>query len=265
MKFTQTLRPPMAIPFKTDQFRFRRQAELENEICNTFLFKKIETLGGREMVPELHLSQLARGLRLPQGFLSTLDAAALTLKTVARLPFDMRLCHACLGKSGGTSREQFEGEVLEMDRHAHPPLEKLPEEHARFTVAASVLAAHFIMEAAGTVTRKRLDVLLEFFELEPAELAEIVESTGWKRVDGSNTRQLLEELLTRRCTEWANIHCVVILRTAFLLALTEHEANIPEAVKPALIDLAGWCDLNKAEAAAVYESILETTRKGQNE
>ena len=175
--------------------------------------------------------------------------------------------HACLGKGGGTSRKQFEGEVLELDRNAHPPLENLPEEHARFTLVASLLAAHFIMEAAGTVTRKRLDIFLEFFELESTELAEIVESTGWKRVDGSNTRQLLEELLTRRCTEWANIHCVVILRAAFLLALTEHEAEIPEAVRPALIELAGWCDLNKAEAAAVYESILETARKelGQKE
>jgi len=37
----------------------------------------------------------------------------------------------------------------------------------------------------------------------------------------------------------------------------------PEVVKPVLIELGGLCDLETGEAAAVYESILETIRKEQ--
>ena len=81
----------MAIPFKADHFRFRRQAELEKELRASPLFRKIESFGGIEWARSARRHATADGFNVPPQFLSCLDEAVLAFKTAARLPYEIHV------------------------------------------------------------------------------------------------------------------------------------------------------------------------------
>jgi hypothetical protein len=417
----------MAIPFKIEHFLFRRQGQLEKEVAENLLYRKINTLFGKESLNELLLSGMTGGCHLPDGFWSLMDEAILALKTAARLPYDIKvflasreyapahamaaledrqltcvlppqllpasslaelvyhlatstffaihttprhlafllsrsapfglqerlkameivrlmsyaadcfalvccgsmdtvlqegfyretglkvqpdqadfrrmaadslksgqfgaawllnrgmwklqypplkplvlaqyleteMYRACRGESGGVSREQFEAAVLEMERQAHPPLDELPAEQNQFTNVAALLGTHFIMEAAGAVTKGREEAFREFFDLEPTTLEALVKQIGWQRGVESNTRELLEQLLTGLHGKWANVHCLRIIEAAFVFAAKEHGGEIPDKLQSSLLDLGKWCGLEKGELVALCETILETIAEEQ--
>lgn len=75
----------MAIPFKADHFRFRRQAELEKELHANNLFRKIDASTGNEWSRQEILLKMAGGFQVPPGVMTAIEEATLTLKTVAWL------------------------------------------------------------------------------------------------------------------------------------------------------------------------------------
>ena len=411
----------MAIPFKADHFRFRRQAELEKEIRANPLFRKVDAWTGTEWSRQELKLKMAGGFQIPSGALPAIDEATLTLKTVARLPYEIKvvlprerdatwwcLAHlednrmtfklhqklvmecsqaelvyqlafaafltfqpvhnylhqllgqrppfaleerlkalellrlgryaagcfalvccgsldtalregfhrythlklekqamdfdrladhylktgetnvadmlndvhqqlgylpieplilkrfqeteiyrACRGENGGVPREQFESEVLELDRAAYPPLKELPADHREFTAMATLLAAHFVMEAGGIVTQTREEKLLDFFHLETKTLEEIAKRFDWQRTEESNTEGVLERWLSGKNKHLANLHSVEILKTAFLFAAQEHAGKLPTRFQPAFIKLGTFCQLVRCEVIAIYETVLE--------
>jgi hypothetical protein len=411
----------MAIPFKTDHFRFRRQVELETEIRAKPLFRKVDAWTGAEWSQRELKLKMAGGFPVPPGAMHAIDEATLTLKTVARLPYDLKVllarerdatwwclahwegnqltfkltpklfqecsvtglvyhlafaaflafqpvhcylhhllcyrppfplddrlnvlellrlgryaagcfalvccgsldtarregfhrytdlklepqamdfdqlaghylktgetnladilnepthqlgylpieplilkrfqetetCRACLGEEGGVPREQFESEVLELDREAYPRLKELPAGHKEFIGMAKLLAAYFVLEAGGLVTQAREANLLDFFDLEPKHLEDIAKQFSWQRTEESNTERVLENLLTGRDKHLAHLHSVDILKTAFLFAAQAHDGKFPKRLRPAFIKLGTLCQLVECEVIAIYECVLE--------
>jgi len=411
----------MAIPFKPDHFRFRRQAGLEKELQASPLLRRINAFAGTEWDrKELQLT-MAGGLELPPRVLAPLEQATLTLKTVARLPYEIRTliarerdatwgclalrednrmtfnltptllqecsatelvyhlavaafltfqpvhnylhrllatrppleladrlkvlqllrlgryaadtfalvccgrldtvlhegfhrytglkpapktldfdqlalqslnsgesnladllndtyrqlgyvpieplvlkrfletetCRACIGVQGGVSREEFETEVLELDRQAYPPLKELPADHQEFICTATLLAAYFVMEAGGIVTPRREATLLDFLGLEPKRLDEIAQQFGWQRTDETNTEAVLEDFLTGRKTHLSNLHSVAVLTPAFLFVAHEHAGKLPQRFHPAFMRLGSLCQICRSEVIAIYETVME--------
>lgn len=81
----------MAIPFKADLFRFRRQAQLEKEIRTSPLFRKLDAFAGLEWSHHQVKLKMVGGFRIPTGVMPAVDQAVLTLKTVARLPYEIEV------------------------------------------------------------------------------------------------------------------------------------------------------------------------------
>ncbi len=415
----------MAIPFKIDHFRLRRQSQLERELASRPLFKKMAALAGKEWRVK-QLKQIVSGnMLVPEGTIPLLDAAVLRMKTVARLPYAVRLylrpssssgrsciafldadilniaippallrggspatlayhlarstfqglqhypqylallfdlrapfeledrfkayqilrlsryagncfalvcCgsldiamsqgfsmatgvpiveaepasnldllaehalkntalnggnilddyapldhyepihplvlrrfmesepfRACHGETGGTTREQFESEVLEFDCQAYPPMDELPQIHSEFAMLASLLAAHWIMEVRGPVTRGREGMLLESLQLKRKRFNEIATQAGWRREGKTNTRQMFDELVGGR--EWKNFHCADIIRSAFVIAFLEHGGKLPSKVVAAFVEIGQSCRLESSECGAICEAVLEETAK----
>jgi hypothetical protein len=170
-----------------------------------------------------------------------------------------------LGTSGGISREQFEAEVLEMDRQAHPPLGELPDDQKTFFFIATVLAAQFVMESVGTVTPPRERLMLEFLDIDEAQVQELARQAGWNRRKVGQAADLLQTMLTGSHSRWANPHCVELLSRCCLLTLQEHNGRMPRRVKKAFCQLAGWCRLRVDELEAVLDALSESISAGQGE
>jgi hypothetical protein len=412
---------PMAIPFKADHFRFRRQAELEKEISANPLFRKLDAFAGLDWSHQELKHKMAGGFRIPPGVMPAIDDAVLTLKTVARLPYEIEVylareredtwwclallednrltfkiapkllqecspaelvynlarpafltfqpihnylhqllyqrppfgledrlkamellrlgryaagcfalvcCgsldttlragfyhytglkltkramdfdrlaayylktgesnvvdilndvhqqiayvpieslvfkrfqetesyRACRGETGGVSREQFESEVLEMDRQAYPKHNKLPTDQQEFVNIACLLAAYFVMEAGGFVTPDREKNLLEFFGAEQRHLEDYTRWFDWRRAEATNTEKVLDRVLTGRKKHWANLHSVVILKAAFRFAAYEHGEKLPKRLLREFFRLGQFCQLGRFEVIAVYESAMD--------
>jgi hypothetical protein len=170
-----------------------------------------------------------------------------------------------LGTSGGISREQFEAEVLEMDRQAHPPLTELPDDQKAFFFIATVLAAQFVMEAVGAVTPPRQRLMLEFLDINEAQVQEIARQARWDRRKVGQAADLLQTMLTGTHSRWANLHCVELLNRCCLLTLQEHNGRMPRRVKKAFCQLAGCCRLRVDELEAVLDALSESISAGQGE
>lgn len=196
---------------------------------------------------------------------SPLDHYEPILPLVLRRFMESEPYRACRGESGGTPREHFEAEILELDRQAYPPTDTIPKIHGEFAAIASLLAAHWVMEACGPVTQRREEILLESFELERKRLDEIATQTGWRREGETNTKQLLDALSGGR--DWKNIHCVHIIRTAFLIAAEEHNGRLPDKVKAAFVEIGRTCRLEPNECSVVCEVLMEeaTNETGTSE
>lgn len=196
---------------------------------------------------------------------SPLDHYEPILPLVLRRFMESEPYRTCRGENGGMPLDQFEAEILELDRQAYPPTETVPKIHAEFAAIASLLAAHWVMEACGPVTQRREEILLDSFELERKRLDEIATQTGWRREGETNTKQLLDALSGGR--DWKNIHCVPIIRTAFLIAAEEHQGKLPEKVKAAFVEIGRTCRLEPNECSAVCEVLMEeaTKESGQTE
>jgi hypothetical protein len=420
---------PMAIPFKVEQFLLRRQVQLEKEVRNSPLYRKLDAFAGPEQMRTAIRDYIVPGCLLPEGFSPVLDEALLTVRTVARLPYEVQVnmatdaefssrtiallennkllfsipccllrwcssaelvyhlaaatfyairevprhiawlldrrvvfgleereqgmelirlmtyaadcfalmccgnvetvlnegfCRAtglnpkgqgvdfnrlaehslksgdfgvaqllnegkwavpysplrplilaefvktelyrsCRGEPGGIPWAEFEAAVLEMEAIAHPPMKELPEAQVRFTCIAGLLAGRFILEAEGVVAKAREESFREFFQLEPAEWNDIVEKLGWRLGKDSNTRELLEQLLTGADAKWANIHAVRIFRVALTLAVCEYGSGIPEKVLGALGSMGIWLQLSRSEWIAIHETLLEECKEQEKD
>jgi serine/threonine protein phosphatase PrpC len=103
----------MAIPFKVDMFRLRRQVALVSELAASPLFRRVSALLGPRMVEDFLNSQLGNSLSLPPGIHRGLDEALAALKTIARLPYEITVAvtpeahqnrHAAAWIEGGNLR-----------------------------------------------------------------------------------------------------------------------------------------------------------------
>jgi hypothetical protein len=170
---------------------------------------------------------------------------------------------ACLGLPGGISREQFEEEVLELDRQAFP-LSEIPEEHCAVLNCASLVAAYGVMAASGTVTPARLELLADSFDLDSTDFPGIATSLRWNWDGDPNTWEILESLTPR---PWKALHGAHIMQRAFSVAIGEYHGRPPESTRRALADLAANFGFTSDMYHALFAAALEESKKplDQNE
>lgn len=75
------------MPFRVDDYRFRRQSALEKEVEHSPLFRRGADILGRNAVEDALHSDFKQQLRLAPGVSRFLDKGLSTLKRVARLPY----------------------------------------------------------------------------------------------------------------------------------------------------------------------------------
>ena len=79
----------MAIPFKPEHFIFRRQAKLEKELLASLRFGTFDAKTALKSDQAHSRRLMTGGLPVPPRVMPALDQATLTIKTVARLPYEI--------------------------------------------------------------------------------------------------------------------------------------------------------------------------------
>ena len=161
--------------------------------------------------------------------------------------------HACLGQDGGTPREQFEAEVLALDRQMHPPLDQIPTEQRAFAQRATVLATYQVMEQFAPVTPARLQMFLEFHGLEEPTLAKLAAECEWEPEKPQHAERRLWWLLyTKRV--WANVHSAQLLSRVIEWTLREH-GGMPDSLGSVIREVAELCRVSRSELDAIQEAL----------
>jgi len=159
------------------------------------------------------------------------------------------------------ARADFEDEVLAIDRAVHPPFTELSEATASFTNFAFFFGTVFVMGAAGAITNKREQALCEFMEIKPEQLRVMEKDLDWDVHDHAATRNALARAFKSKDAELASVHCVGILRRAYLFARHEHGEKLPAEALAALEELGQFCQLVEMETRAVCEHFAEELAK----
>jgi hypothetical protein len=219
---------------------------------------------------EQHPQPVAELLRAGGTRFPMLPVESLALRRFAA----SALYRQCLGEAGGTSREQFEAEVLELDQQAHPPITRLPEDHLEFVALASLLAGRHILEATGPLTPARYRRCLDFFQLDQEQVDKltcrhlnclledaddgegVLGRARW--MPGAKAGELLSELLRGPRLPWIRFHSAGILKHSILFGLQEHQGRCPRPVLRAIEEVGNCCLLDSAQVM----TLLETVRKG---
>lgn len=151
---------PLAIPFKLDHFRFKRQAELEQELLGSPLYAKVDDLcaGALEIWNQ-------RGLRqyypVPLAAFPVLQAAAQRFQTVARLAVEIEVLLETKPNSPTNCRAVVDGKRL-IFILAPALLEETRPEVLTFHLAMNFFRAQQLISARGILmVRRKSPIQLE--------------------------------------------------------------------------------------------------------
>jgi hypothetical protein len=136
------------------------------------------------------------------------------------------IARACWGESRGMPRDEFEANVLELDRQAHPQADDLSPRQAEFASKAALLACQAVQHTQGPPTPEKRQLLSTLFEDDPEELSPSAAPAGRQAGDWTEARPRLQALLRGPRSEWSNTCVVEILRRPVILTPCAQDGGV---------------------------------------
>lgn len=174
------------------------------------------------------------------------------------------LCRGLRGQKGGTPREQFEAQVLELDRRVHPPLTSVPQEHTVFVHGTCAVVASFVWETSEQYSEEGLLEFLGKLGFSEDLVRSIATSIGWEFGPEGNTVQILNNLARGEHGHLGRVDSHQFMWTAAIAFLEVGEARTAETMER-YQKVANWGEVHDGFGPRLLEYIANELAKAQSE